>query len=94
MERRFKKSLPLFFSFLIWVCAFALVLPQAWGEDEEISEIGIEAPSLEQLEMINERFQSLSSGLKDMPTPPNLARTIELPDVKDASEVEEEEKPS
>jgi len=39
----------------------------------------VETDSLEALEMIAQRMQSLSAGLDHMPEPPRLNRTIELP---------------
>jgi hypothetical protein len=88
MGRRFKTGL--YFLFFIGISLLVCHPPQIFAADEDIPGNGIKAPSVEELELINERFQSLSSGLRDMPSPPNLARTIELPNVEDASEVEEE----
>lgn len=80
MERRFEKT---FFLILILIfSSFDFSLLFAAQESEQPEEVA-GVTSLETMESLTQRFQSLSAGLNQIPDPPKLAGgTIQLPEMK------------
>ena len=73
MERRFKRAAALT---LAAVTATGF-LPAAYARSEMDKKI--EANAAEGLRMITDRMKSLSSSLNDMPRPPRLNQTLQIP---------------
>lgn len=80
MEQRFEKILALAVVLLLASSNFSQIFAAQDSEQpEEIPGVS----SLETLESLAQRFQSLSAGLNKIPDPPKLAGgTIQLPEMK------------